>query len=699
MIFRVIHLLRRAIGKLQRDGMVQCFIVVYNKIRNKRALKNINAYEARKNYKAFHKYSKLFYSNRGKYDVIFFSIIDWYSRYQRSQHLASGFAEHGHRVFYLNTSFSGKDQLRYKKIKENIYEIFLPYGITSNIYHENINNRLQSVQKKFDNLFDYFAIDCPMIFSEYPMWYPIINYLKNHHNAFITFDILDEFSGFESPHPELINFENKLINLANLNVATAKSLFRKARSIKPNTTLLANATEFDYFSLLPTNKLLEKIQKPIIGYYGAIAHWFDDEIIEYAARSRPNWNFVLIGHTVGSKTEYLKKYTNIYFLGEKPYVDLTKYLYWFDVCLIPFKLVEPVLSTNPVKFFEYISSGKPVVSTQLVELSPYKEIAYIAKNKKEFVSHIQTALQESNATLITKRMALAKQNTWENRFSQLYQKIKGTYSLASIVIVTYNNIAYTKLCIWSVLSQTAYPNYEIIIVDNASSDGTKTYLQGLIQIHKNIKVKFNKVNYGFAKANNMGMKLSSGDYLLLLNNDTIVTRGWLGNLIKHLEKPRIGVVGPVTNSIGNESRINFDYNNLKEMFIFADHYTRLHANEILEMFNLAMFCVALKRKTVNQIGFLDEDYGQGMYEDDDYSHRMRQANYKLICAEDVFVHHFGSISFSKLSTKTLDSLMQHNLKKFEKKWKTNWVPHKYRHGVFGAPKKLKLKHFQKISNF
>lgn len=249
---------------------------------------------------------------------------------------------------------------------------------------------------------------------------------------------------------------------------------------------------------------------------------------------------------------------------------------------------------------------------------------------------------------------------------------------ASIVILTYNNIDLTRLCIESLFQYTKYDPFEVIIVDNNSQDGTRVFLMELEKQHKNIRLILNETNAGFARGNNQGAAIAEGEYLVFLNNDTVVTQGWLGRLIDHLNESHVGMVGPVTNSSGNESQIPVEYNTLAEMHEFAARYTAAHQNESFEIGMLPFQCVALRRSVFNEIGTLDEEFGLGMFEDDDYALRLKQKGYKILCAEDVFVHHWGSASFSKIGYSAYWQLFKDNLELFEKKWGVKWLPHTQR---------------------
>src|SRR5262249_28067577 len=130
---------------------------------------------------------------------------------------------------------------------------------------------------------------------------------------------------------------------------------------------------------------------------------------------------------------------------------------------------------------------------------------------------------------------------------------------ASIVVVTHNQLAFTRLCLESLLANTDGPDYEVIVVDNASTDGTADYLRGLAERRPAVRVVPNDANRGFAAATNQGLAMAAGGVLVLLNNDTVVSRGWLAGLVRHLSDRDVGMVGPVTNRTGNEAQVETTY--------------------------------------------------------------------------------------------------------------------------------------------
>lgn len=247
---------------------------------------------------------------------------------------------------------------------------------------------------------------------------------------------------------------------------------------------------------------------------------------------------------------------------------------------------------------------------------------------------------------------------------------------ATIVVITRNGLPYTRLCLTSLFENGWCPHDELIVVDNASADGTPEYLRELARANPWVRVVFNPQNRGFAAANNQGLALATGDLLVLLNNDTLAAPGWRDGLARWLETPAIGLVGPVTNRTCNEAQIDAPYATLGDMYAFAEARAREFRGQCTDLRMLAMFCVAFRREVLERIGPLDEHYGLGMFEDDDYAMRVRQAGYRIVCAEDLFIHHFGQASFGELClTGEYDRVFETNRRRFEAKWSVTWQPH------------------------
>ncbi|MFL0165522.1 glycosyltransferase [Candidatus Clostridium helianthi] len=238
----------------------------------------------------------------------------------------------------------------------------------------------------------------------------------------------------------------------------------------------------------------------------------------------------------------------------------------------------------------------------------------------------------------------------------------------SIIILTYNNINYNRICIESIRKYTATGTYEIIIVDNNSTDGTREWLKE----QNDIKLILNDENVGFPRGCNLGIEAAEKDNdILLLNNDTKVSPRWLDNIkICLYSDESIGAVGPITNNCSNYQGINVPYSTIDHMIEFASNNNISTPERWEQKPRLIAFCMLIKRTVIDKIGNLDERFTPGNFEDDDLCMRIIEAGYKLMVCNDSFIHHFGSTSFKKDFTNFNNALII-NAQRFEAKWGFN----------------------------
>jgi GT2 family glycosyltransferase/Tfp pilus assembly protein PilF len=262
---------------------------------------------------------------------------------------------------------------------------------------------------------------------------------------------------------------------------------------------------------------------------------------------------------------------------------------------------------------------------------------------------------------------------WDMGWFEPSQRVKTANKLTSIVILTYNQLNYTRKCLASILKNTSEP-FELIVVDNGSSDDTVEYLQTALNEQKpeiKFKILQNKRNLGFAAANNQGIAAARGDYILLLNNDVVVTRGWLRRLLACAEQDtQIGLVGPQTNYIAGPQRVtdvSYDVESLEGLDSFAEAFAKKNRGQHKEQWRIVGFCMLIKRQVIEKIGGLDIRYGLGNFEDDDFCIRARLAGFKARIAENCFVHHFGGKTFKGARIDYQDSLNK-NWEIFKQKW-------------------------------
>ncbi|HPJ17013.1 MAG TPA: glycosyltransferase [Candidatus Woesebacteria bacterium] len=653
--------------------MIKNYLKKHISIENRKKIKSIL-----ESIKGFWQTTKIDHKSREEWskpnstniDIIHFSVISWSYRFQRPQHL-SKLLSNDHRIFYVETELTPgriKKNTPFicKYISPNIFKINLAATRELFIYSEALSSKDKAILiSSIKNLIKNAKIKNPVAIIDHPFWASIVNELSMP----IIYDCMDSHQNFSDSSKDVFNLEKTLFTNTNQTIVTSKYLQNYAKKYTASPiSLIPNAGDFNHFSQL--NKLtlpadLINIKTPIIGYYGAISEWFDTKILEDIAIKHNDKSIVLIGLVSNNKVlELSSKYSNIYLLGEKTYDSLPSYLKYFDVCIIPFILSDLIKATHPVKIFEYLAAGKPVVLTKLPEILNLNYLYF--STQSNFSANIQIALNEKNK-FIKQRQEIAKKNTWLTRANDYKKIIQQFFPKVSIIILSYHHPDLIKQTLDSIFNNSFYPNIEVIVVDNNSDQSTVK----LLKTYKNIKLILNKTNYGFAKGNNIGLEIATGDYLIVLNNDVVVTPGWISRLLYHVQKPGVGLVGPVTNSIGNEAKIDYDLTNYSE-------YTSSHWGETLEVKNIAAFCWIMSKNTYQTIGNFDEIFGKGMFEDDDYCKRVITNHQKILIADDVFIYHFGGASFKQIPSPEYQKLFKDNKEKFEKKWHTKWIPHHYR---------------------
>lgn len=236
-----------------------------------------------------------------------------------------------------------------------------------------------------------------------------------------------------------------------------------------------------------------------------------------------------------------------------------------------------------------------------------------------------------------------------------------------IIICVHNALEDVKNCLESVVRCTQEP-YQIIIVDDGSGEETKLFLESLLeteQYKKKVQLFTNEGElHGYAIAANIGMKKSQEEYLVLLNSDTIVTEGWLDKMIDCAKSDdNIGVVGPLSNTASMQSvpklteKGDWCHNDLPEDVSVTDmgQIVRKYSGRIYPQVPLINgFCMLITRKVINQIGYFDEEhFGRGFGEEDDFNLRAGKAGFRLAVADNAYVYHAQSKSYSDTVRKEL----------------------------------------------
>lgn len=375
-------------------------------------------------------------------DILCLGSHDWNILFTRKQRFMQRFARQGNRVIYVEAQASlislgvlKRDFGRIfrwlngpRKIEDNLYVATLPLVIPFFQMLKTIN--------KFNNWFILKLLRYwikKFGFRNFILWTynpHSESLIKRLGEKLTIYECVDELSASKGlVRASVIRcFERELIKKVNLVIVTHENLYKSKKTMAKNICLIPNAAEVEHFRKVSLPEIaiapeMMKIPKPIIGFLGNIEYWIDLDLIRYIALSKPNWSIVLIG-PIGGRFVEIKKinnFSNVYLLGKKDYASLPSYLKAWDVCINPYIINEIAMNCSPLKLYEYLASGKPVVSVDMPEARKFNKLIKIASDYESFVDMIQYILDNlpEDASKINDRINVAKNHSWDNRFSEL----------------------------------------------------------------------------------------------------------------------------------------------------------------------------------------------------------------------------------------------------------------------------------------
>ena len=352
--------------------------------------------------------------------------------YQRPQHIARCLSDKKCLIFYEVTRMTDKTRF-IEKVKDNLF--LINYEI-----------------KAFDTLLwqELEKINNPKYLQLYSTCWDVSEDTLNKYvnNGFtLLYEYIDDLNPLLAGTKELPENVKKIHKYVCENidsalvVTSADNLYKdimQKRKNKKNIILSTNGVEYKHFANnknkeiknLKYKKIIDE-KKIIVGYYGALASWFDYELLKYIANKNKDINFVLIGIKYDNSFDESKieEIENIHYLGKVDYKDLPNYANYFDICIIPFIINEITLSTNPIKVFEYMAMEKPIITTDMPECRKYKSVI-IAKNKEEFDDKIKNINILYNSDMKKIEIEEAKQNSWEYKANEILELIKNKERLS-----------------------------------------------------------------------------------------------------------------------------------------------------------------------------------------------------------------------------------------------------------------------------
>jgi glycosyltransferase involved in cell wall biosynthesis len=242
---------------------------------------------------------------------------------------------------------------------------------------------------------------------------------------------IDDYSVHPGVDTALIAARDRdLTQRADLVFVAPPALLEAKRAINPNTWFSPHGVDVTLFgrTMDPATVVpaaARDLSHPVVGYFGSIHEWIDIDLIEWLARERPQWTFLLVGYAAIDISQ-LRVLANVKLVGAQPYTDLPAWAKAFDVAIMPYRLNRQVENANPLKLREYMATGKPIVSVSNPEIDKFARWVRIAKGREAFLAELENALHDDSADAAAERIAVVADQTWDRRVIEVLEQVTST---------------------------------------------------------------------------------------------------------------------------------------------------------------------------------------------------------------------------------------------------------------------------------
>lgn len=239
---------------------------------------------------------------------------------------------------------------------------------------------------------------------------------------------IDDYAAHPGVDTELIAArDDELTRCADLVFVAPPALVAAKQMINSSTRFSPHGVDVSLFAqaMDPATVVppaAQGLPHPVVGYFGSIHEWIDLELIEWLARERPQWTFLLVGHAA-TNVSRLQALHNVMLVGAQPYASLPTWAKAFDVAIIPYRHNRQVENANPLKLREYLATGKPIVSVSHPEINKFARWIEIAEDRDAFLHGLERALISDSAAAATARLASVADQTWDNRVAHVLEEV------------------------------------------------------------------------------------------------------------------------------------------------------------------------------------------------------------------------------------------------------------------------------------
>ncbi len=362
-----------------------------------------------------------------KAPILYLPAVAWNYRFQRPQHLALALARAGHPVLYLDGFLRSRllPARRLLHTQGGVHVLRVRVPGRPDPYREPLDGRA-AISMASTILAGLKGERPLMVLVQLPFWAELGRELTRRLGVPLVYDRIDLHTGFPGVPGSIEEAEDHLIREADLVCATATLLAEKPREINPKVILLPNGVDLTAFPSPASPR--HSGDSPIrAGYVGALGPWFDVEAVEHAARSLPDWHFRLAGRVEAPEVAALSNLPNLETVGEIPFADVHRFLSDLDVALIPFRDLPLTRAVDPVKLYEALATGLPVVARRLPETERWPEpLVYLYDDPESFLRQFRRAVEERTPALALERRRAAEGESWDRRAAELLRAVVPT---------------------------------------------------------------------------------------------------------------------------------------------------------------------------------------------------------------------------------------------------------------------------------
>jgi glycosyltransferase involved in cell wall biosynthesis len=281
----------------------------------------------------------------------------------------------------------------------------------------------KTMLRHYQRLASRYEIHDPVVVTVFPSGVDFVRAVRAKAKIYYCYDEFLEYPGFNPT--DWRRMEEDLLDAVDAIVTTSKDLERKNTTSR-SLLYLPHGVDFEHFSRspaeMPPQPQMEKIRRPIVGFFGLISTWVDLELVVRLSKAYPDVSFVLIGKAEVN-VDLLRACPNVQCLNAVPYSQLPEYARYFDIGLIPFRINKLTVAVNPLKLMEYFALGLPVLASRLPELEAIDGPLWLAATAEEFCDHL-TSLLRTYGTHNNSAREVARRNGWDQRTRDLCKFIE-----------------------------------------------------------------------------------------------------------------------------------------------------------------------------------------------------------------------------------------------------------------------------------